>query len=90
MGSQRSGKRLSFRQRSLIIKTGQVDLVESLRQEVKERMGQGTKVDQNSSGEVNKLDEISSNGHYVTSARDDILVIVMIHQDTIIAGKLAI
>ena len=53
-------------------------------------MGQGTRVDQNYLGEVNRLDEILSNSHYVTSARDDIWVIVVIHQNAIIAGELAI
>ena len=57
--------------------------MESLRQEVRGRVGKGTRVDQNSSREVNKLDEILSNGHYVTSARDDIWVIIVIHQDDI-------
>ena len=37
-----------------IIKTSLVGLVESLRQEVRGRMGQGIRVDQNSSGQVNK------------------------------------
>ena len=69
---------------------GLVDMVESLRQEVRERMGQGTMVSQNSSGEINKLDKVSSNGRYVASARDDAWVIVVTHQDAIIVGKLAI
>ena len=67
-----------------------MDPVGSLRQKVRERVGQGIKVDQNSSGEVNRLVEILSNGHYVTCARDDIQVTVMTHQDAIIMGKLAI
>ena len=53
-------------------------------------MDQGTRVNQNRLGEINKLDEISSNGHYVISARDDIWVIVVIHRDAIITKKLAI
>ena len=81
MGSRRGGP---------IIKTGQVDPVESLRQEVRERMGQVTRVDQNSLGETNRLKEVLSNGHYVTSARDDTWVIVVIHQGAIITKKLAI
>ena len=63
LGSRRGGP---------IIKTSLVDSVESLRQEVRGRVGQGTKVNQNTSGEVNRLDEILSNGHCVTSAKDDI------------------
>ena len=81
LGSRRGGP---------IIKTGQVDSVESLRQEVRERMGQVTRVDQNSLGETNRLKEVLSNGHHVTSARDDTWVIVVIHQDAIITEKLAI
>ena len=54
------------------MKTGSVDLVESFRQELRRIVGQGTKVDRNSLGEVNRLDEILSNGHCVTSARDKI------------------
>ena len=59
---------MGSKQGGLIIKIGLVDLVESLRQEVRGRVGQGTRVDQNSLGEVNRLDK--SNGHYVISARD--------------------
>ena len=55
-----------------ITKTSLVDSVGSLRQEVKERVGQEIRVDQNSLGQANKLDEILSSGRYVTSARDDI------------------
>ena len=81
LGSRRGGP---------IIKIGQVDLVESLGQNVRERMGQEIRVDQNSSGEVNKFDRVSSNDHNVTSARNDTWVIVVSHQDAIIVGKLAI
>ena len=63
---------LGSRQGGPITKTSLVDLVESLRQEVRGRVGQEIRVDQNSSGQVNKLDEISSNDHNVTSASDDI------------------
>ena len=63
LGSRRGGP---------IIKTSLVDPVESLKHEVKGRVGQGLKVDQNSSGQANRLDKILSNDHYVTSARDDI------------------
>ena len=73
-----------------IIKSSLVDPVGSLRHEVRGRVGQGIKVEQNSSGEVNRLDEILSNDHYVISARDEIFVTVVIHQDAIIVGKLAI
>ena len=63
---------LGSRRGGLIIKTSLVDSVESLRQEVRGRVGQGTKVDQNSLGELNRLSEILSNDHCVTSARKDI------------------
>ena len=53
-------------------------------------MDKRTRIGQNSSGQINKLDEISSNDHYVISARDDIWVIVVIHQDAITAEKLDI
>ena len=53
-------------------------------------MGQETKVNQDSSGEVNKLDGTSSNGHFATSAKDNIWVIVMMHQDAITTEELAI
>ena len=79
-----------FRQGSPIIKTGQVGLVASLRQEVREIVGQGTRVSQNSSREENRLDRTLSNGHCATNAKDDIWVIAMIHQDAIIAEELAI
>ena len=40
-------------------------------------MGKETRIDQDSSGEVNRLDEVSSNGHFVTSARNDTWVIAL-------------
>ena len=64
--------------------------MESLRQEVRERVDQGTRVCQNSSGEVNRLDKTSSNGHCATNAKDGIWVIAIIHQDVIIVKELAI
>ena len=79
---------LGFNQGSPTIKTGQVDLVESPRLEVKGRVGQGTKVSQNSLVAIGKLDEVLSSGHYVTNIRENIWVSVMIHQDVIIARKL--
>ena len=63
LGSRRGGP---------ITKTSLVDQVGSLRWEVKERVGQEIRVDQNSLGHVNKLDEILSSGHYVTNARNNI------------------
>ena len=63
---------MGFRREGPIIKTGLADPVESLRQEVRGRVVQGTRVDQNSSGEVNRLDKILSNGHCVPSVRGDI------------------
>ena len=53
-------------------------------------MGQGTKVSQDSSEEVNKLDGTSNSGHFATNAKDDIWVIVMMHRDAITAEKLVI
>ena len=67
-----------------------VDLGESFRQEVRGKVRQGTRVGQNSSGEINRLDKILGNGHYVTNVRDDIWVIATIRQDAIITKKLAI
>ena len=61
-----------------IIKTGLVGLVESLRQEVRGRVGQGTRVGQNSLGEINRLDETSSNGRSAKNVGDDIWVIATI------------
>ena len=63
LGSRRGGP---------ITKTSLVDPVGSLRREVRERVGQEIRVDQNSLGQVNKLNKISSNDHYVTSAKDGI------------------
>ena len=60
------------RQEGLITKTSLVDPVESLRHEVKERVGQEIRIDQNGLGQANKLDEILSSGRYVTSAKDSI------------------
>ena len=53
-------------------------------------MDQGTKVSQDNSWEVNRIDGTSSSGHFAMNAKDDIWVIVMTHQDAIIVGKLAI
>ena len=53
-------------------------------------MGQETRVGWNSLEEVSKLDRISSNGHFATSVKDDMSVIVMIHRDVIIVEELAI
>ena len=63
---------LGSRQGGPITKTSLVDPVESLKQKVRGRVGQEIRVDQNSLGQANKLDEILSNGHYVTSVGDDI------------------
>ena len=63
---------LGSRQGGLITKTSSVDPMGSLRQEARRRVGQEIRVDQNNLGQANKLDEILSNGRYVTSARDDI------------------
>ena len=63
---------LDSRQGGPITKTSLVDLVGSLRQEVRGTVGQEIKVNQNNSGQGNKLDKILSNDHYVPSARDEI------------------
>ena len=65
-------------------------LLESLRQEIRGRVGQEIRVNQNSSEEVNRLDRTSTSGHFATIAIDDIWVIATIHQDAIIAEELAI
>ena len=62
----------------------------SLRREVKERVGQEIRVDQNSLGQANKLDKILSNGSYVINAKDGIWVTIVILQGAIIVGRLAI
>ena len=72
MGNQHSGGRFGFQARRPITKTSMVDLVGSLRQEARGRLGQEIRVDQNSLGQANKLDEILNSGRYVTSARDEI------------------
>ena len=51
-------------------------------------MGQGTRVGQDSSREVNRLDGTSSS--FATNAKDNIWVIVMVHQDAITTEELAI
>ena len=53
-------------------------------------MGKETRINEDSLGEVNRLAKILSNGHFVTSARNDTWVIVVTHQGAIIVGKLAI
>ena len=68
----------------------QVGQVESLRQAVRGKRGQETRVGWNSLEKVNKLDEILRNAHFVTSVEDGIWVIVMIHRDAIIVEELAI
>ena len=55
-----------------ITKTSMVDPVGSLRQEVRGRVDQEIRVDQNNLVQVNKLDKILSNDHYVITAREDI------------------
>ena len=69
MGSRRGGP---------ITKINLVDLMGSLRREVKERVGQEIKVDQNSLGQANMLDKILSNGSYVINAKDGIWVTIVI------------
>ena len=64
--------------------------MESLRYEVRGRVGQEIRVVQNSSEKVNRLDKTLSSGYFATNARDDIWVIATIHQDAIIAKELAI
>ena len=61
-----------------ITKTGLVGLVESLRQEVRGKVGQGTRVGQNSSGEINRLDGTSSSGRFGKNLGDNIWVIATI------------
>ena len=69
---------------------GLVGVVESLKQEERGKISQGTKVSQDSSGEVNRLDRTSNNGRFAKSAKDGIQVIVMMHQDAITTKELAI
>ena len=63
---------LDSRQGSPITKTILVDPVENLIREVRGKVGQEIRVDQKSSGQANKLDEILSNGHYIINAREEI------------------
>ena len=62
----------SFKQGGLITQTSLVDLVGSLKQEVRGRVGWEIRVDQNSLGWASRLDEILSSDRYVLSVRDDI------------------
>ena len=62
---------MGFKQGGPITETSLVDLVGSLRHEVRGRVGQEVRGDQNNPGQANKLDEILSSGHCVTSVRDD-------------------
>ena len=41
-------------------------------------------------GGSKRLDETSSNGHFAMNAKDDIQVMVVVHQDAITAKELAI
>ena len=65
-------------------------LAGSLKHEERGKVGQEIRVDHNSSEEVNKLDETSSNGRFATNARDGIWMIATIHEDAIIVEELAI
>ena len=76
MGSQRSGKRFGLQIRkpnSQGISSGCGG------KSHRGKVGQGTKVGQDSLGEVNRLNGTSNNGHFATSTKDDIWVIVMVH-----------
>ena len=53
-------------------------------------MGKGTRIGQDSLGEVNRLNGTSSNDHFAMSAKDGIWVIVMVHRDAITVEELAI
>ena len=64
--------------------------MKSLKQVVRGKMGQETKVGWNSLEEVSKLDGSLSNGHFATSVKDGSWVIIMIHRDAIIVEKLVI
>ena len=90
MGNQCSSRRFGSIRGGPIIKTGLVRLVESLGQEVRGKVGQGTRVSQNSSGEINRLDGTSNCGHFATNVGDNIWVIATIDRDAIIAEELAI
>ena len=70
---------LGFNQRSLIIKTSQVGLVEGVRWVEKGRMAQETKAEWGNLEDASKFEGILSYGHSTISARDDIWVIEMTH-----------
>ena len=72
VGNQRGGGKFGFQARRPNNQNKLVDSMGSLRQEVRGKVGQEVRVDQNSSRQGSKLDEILSNGNYITSARDDI------------------
>ena len=63
---------LGSRREGPITKISLVDPVGSLRQEARGKVGQEIRVDQNSLGQANKLNEILSSDRYVTSARNGI------------------
>ena len=53
-------------------------------------MGQETKVNQDSSGELIRLNGTFNSGHFLMNAKDGIWVIVMAHRDVITTKELVI
>ena len=65
-------------------------VMESLRYEIKGKEGWGTRIRQDSSGEVSRLVGTSNRGHFATSAKDGIWVIIIVYRDAITVEELAI
>ena len=72
VGNQRSGRRFGFQTRKPNNQDKTGGSSGTPQTEGKRKTSQGTRVGQNSSGEVNRFDGTSSNGHCATNAKDDI------------------
>ena len=72
-GNQRSGRRLGSQSRKPNNQDKTSRSGGSLKQAVRGKVGQETRVDLSSSEGVNKLDGILSNGHFVTSVKDGMI-----------------
>ena len=79
VGNQRSGRRFGFQTRKPNSQDRSDGSSGKPKTRGKRKSGPRIKVNQNSSEEVNGLDETSSSGCFATNTRDGIWVIAMIH-----------
>ena len=88
-GNQRSGGKVGFNKIETMLRISKVDRVDDVRAmlAIRRKMGLVIKVDSISQDRTSKPVRVLSSGHFAASVRDDIWVIVSIHQIVLNYGK---